>query len=671
MNMIKRALFNFLLVIIVALTGCSSTANDRPSVNDNAALGQATTVKLETPVNSVVAVQTQTPAGSPTPDLRLPAEEWMDWPIVPEVSARAREIYQAGINGGNDPHAFSKIGDCQSIPASFMGIYDMHRYSFTSDVQYLQETVDYFSGSFNRQGESVRGGFNAPAVLLPFWANAEVCQRGETPMECENRIHNPSIVFISLEVWFEGRTPDVYENYLRKIIEYNIAQGTLPILATKADNVEGNHSINYTVAKLAREYDIPMWNFWRAVQPLPNHGLNQSDPTGFHLNLAGWNTRSFTALQVLDAVRRAVENLPAAAEASSSAASTQVVSEPDFSEQPIQGLPYTQIKSLSSEAPASLPFIMLSLAARTDQNVQSAGIFKGGLDGNLWTKLSDPGTILLDDSAAGILAAQGSRLYLVANQQSLLLTDKLQQVSSQPAVWLADGRAAAIIQTDEGYKIGILNPADGNLSFLPAASEEPSTLYPSRESGVVYWGSGECSPAECSISSIFRSGLDGPDPQLLPFNGMPAFAVDGKMAFLQTDAKNKNQLSVVTEAGERLFPLYGNRLVDAAWSPDGSTLAISVSQVSDYSGRVLYSWLFLFSPPYSLNAVLNFPDEAIEKQAWSPDGTSILIVRRPTKGDYELSFVTFDIASRKENKGLGFSLTSEAFAFPQRIFWLP
>ncbi len=55
----------------------------------------------------------------------------------------------------------------------------------------LQETVDHFAGSFNREGESVRGGFNTASVLLPFWANAEVCQPGESPMACENRIHHP------------------------------------------------------------------------------------------------------------------------------------------------------------------------------------------------------------------------------------------------------------------------------------------------------------------------------------------------------------------------------------------------------------------------------------------------------------------------------------------------
>ena len=89
----------------------------------------------------------------------------------------------------------------------------------------------------------------------------------------------------------------------------------LPILATKADNLEGDNSINQTIVRLAGEYEIPLWNFWLAVQPLPNHGLQKD---GFHLTLAGpylddvthmkaaWPWRNLTALQALNAVRVAV-----------------------------------------------------------------------------------------------------------------------------------------------------------------------------------------------------------------------------------------------------------------------------------------------------------------------------------------------------------------------------
>ena len=113
-------------------------------------------------------------------------------------------------------------------------------------------------------------------------------------------------MFISLEVWWEGRTPERYEAYLREIIEFAIAHGVVPILATKADNVEGDHAINLITARLAYEYDLPLWNFWAAVQDLPDHGLDPTRPDGFHISIDAWNVRSYTALRTLDALWRGV-----------------------------------------------------------------------------------------------------------------------------------------------------------------------------------------------------------------------------------------------------------------------------------------------------------------------------------------------------------------------------
>jgi len=246
---------------------------------------------------------------SPTPDVRLLPENWQDWPVVPAVSDRAREIYEAGIARGNNPSHFSKVGDCQNITEAFMGIYDLpDRYSLPQGEEALQSTIDAFAGSFGREGMAVKGGFNVASVLSPMWADPDVCQVGETPLQCELRLQRPVFVFISMEVWFEGRTPQVYEDYLRQIVEYTISQGAVPVLATKADNVEGDHSINRATTQVAYEYDLPLWNFWLAVQPLTDHGIDWArDSDGFHLTVESWNVRSYTALQVLDALRSALQ----------------------------------------------------------------------------------------------------------------------------------------------------------------------------------------------------------------------------------------------------------------------------------------------------------------------------------------------------------------------------
>jgi hypothetical protein len=168
---------------------------------------------------------------------------------------------------------------------------------------------------------------NAAAVLSTLRADPKSCHAGESPLACELRVNNPSLAIISLEEWWAD-DPAKYEQYMRKIIEYTLSQDILPILATKADNLEGNDLINQTIARLAWEYDLPLWNFWLAVQPLPNHGLVQKTADGrpdlFHLThsdnfynytdmdalQSGWAMRNLTALQTLDAVRRALNGLP-------------------------------------------------------------------------------------------------------------------------------------------------------------------------------------------------------------------------------------------------------------------------------------------------------------------------------------------------------------------------
>jgi hypothetical protein len=91
---------------------------------------------------------------------------------------------------------------------------------------------------------------------------------------------------------------------MRRILDTIIAHGAVPILATKADNVEGDNSLNLATAQLASDYDLPLWNFWAAVQPLPAHGMDTKRNDGFHISTDAWSTRSFTGLEALDNIWR-------------------------------------------------------------------------------------------------------------------------------------------------------------------------------------------------------------------------------------------------------------------------------------------------------------------------------------------------------------------------------
>lgn len=237
---------------------------------------------------------------TPTAEDNRDPENWRNWPIIPEVTETARAIYRKGIAMGNNTHAFSKVADCHNVKDSFLGFFDHPgQYSDITGVSELEDTINNFQGYFDRNGQATQRGFNAAAVLSPLWADPEVCLPDENPLECELRITRPIFVLVSLEFWFEDRTPETYERYMRQIIEYTMSQGAVPILATKADNVEKDHSINLTTAKLAVEYDLPLWNWWAAAQPLGDHGIDVGRDN-FHITIEAWNVRSKSFLQVLD-----------------------------------------------------------------------------------------------------------------------------------------------------------------------------------------------------------------------------------------------------------------------------------------------------------------------------------------------------------------------------------
>ncbi|MDP2777003.1 MAG: SGNH/GDSL hydrolase family protein [Anaerolineales bacterium] len=304
----------FLFLIITSLTACAgATEASQPEVE---VTSPGTVVEI-TDTASEAPELTEAPTAAPRPTLA--ADEWKTLPIVPTISDMARAIYQRGLEMGNDPNAFSKVGDCQTSTDFFLVDFDYpDRYGLGEEYAGLQAVIDYYKGSFSRQSLAVKDGFNVAAVLSPLRADPKKCEKGESPLACEYRTHKPSVAIISMETNFNQRSADDYGKYLRQIVDYTISLGIVPVLATKADNSEGDYSINAEIAKIANEYDIPIWNFWAAADPLPNNGFDMEWNDGFHLSfsrnffdkpknmLNAWPWRNLTALQTLEAVREGV-----------------------------------------------------------------------------------------------------------------------------------------------------------------------------------------------------------------------------------------------------------------------------------------------------------------------------------------------------------------------------
>jgi hypothetical protein len=247
-----------------------------------------------------------------TPTTPLPPDFWKSLPVIPTaLDPRVLEIYRHGLELGNHPRIFSRIGDCASAAPAFLvgfdGNYNLGEYA------YLQPAIDYFHLSFKRPSLAAKAGLNTAGVLTTLWTG-EQCQNHESLLDCQYRLDQPAFAIISLgtnEAYYVHRDPASFERNMRLILDDTIARGIVPILATKADNVEGDHSINATIARLALEYGLPLWNFWLAVQPLPDQGMVEPE----HLNSVsyanftdfsiphsleyGMQVRNLTALQML------------------------------------------------------------------------------------------------------------------------------------------------------------------------------------------------------------------------------------------------------------------------------------------------------------------------------------------------------------------------------------
>jgi len=275
---IKAAVLSGCLLLSF-LAACSSPTLVAPTETAASPVGSLpspTPATASTGAASPTVESTSAPSSTP-----LPADFWQKLPVIPEnISERVREIYRQGLSRGNNPHIFSRIGDCNSAAPYFLIGFDKN-YNL-GEFTYLQPAIDYFKGSFERPSLAAKNGLNAAGLLTTIFTDKS-CLNKESLLDCQYRLDHPSFAIISIgsnEAYYVHQDPASFETQMRTVVEDTIAQGIIPILGTKADNLEGDNSINASIARLAREYEIPLWNFWAAAQPLPNQGMSD----GSHLS---------------------------------------------------------------------------------------------------------------------------------------------------------------------------------------------------------------------------------------------------------------------------------------------------------------------------------------------------------------------------------------------------
>ena len=227
---------------------------------------------------------------------------------IPTLSTRMRAIYQNGLRAGRDPNMFTVVGDCNSEPTAYIGRVASGIFQLPAGQSYLQGVIAQFGRSFSRISLAARGGYGTSAMMDPTWADPFFCHTrdGEGPFPCELRFSNASIVFIELGTGDQYKWREFESNY-RPLLDNAIGRGVVPVLVTKADDLESHNGapsgfINGVIRRVAAEYGAPLLDFEAATRPLPNYGLIDEGNADFHLARDGSDLHILTTLQTLQAI---------------------------------------------------------------------------------------------------------------------------------------------------------------------------------------------------------------------------------------------------------------------------------------------------------------------------------------------------------------------------------
>lgn len=236
-------------------------------------------------------------------------------PFITVYEDHARQVHARGQARGLRDDFLLSVGDCNTVSAYYLMPLVTNRVTLNStDQSYLEDgafdtVIAYYGNSFEHRGQGAQLGYNAMSIMDPFWADPEWCGGGESPLACDFR-HTQAF---AMQIMFGANdlkilTPASYETALRDIIEYSLHDDVLPILSTFSYGQEGINRekalvMNAVIVRLAAEYQIPLVNFWRSAQTLPDNGIAYDNA---HLTLDGYNERNRLTLMLLTALHSAL-----------------------------------------------------------------------------------------------------------------------------------------------------------------------------------------------------------------------------------------------------------------------------------------------------------------------------------------------------------------------------
>ncbi len=246
------------------------------------------------------------------------------YPVIPAVTGTARYLARLGRQYGNHPNVFSKVGDSITqwgyflAPVGTGGLRLGDHPELAGVAQWFSQAMARTNNSFANESLAAHGGWRSWDLLDPSRANPGLCQ-AKTPVGCEMAAVRPSVALIMIGTndLADGNV-NAFRTNLSQIVTIVESYGVIPVLSTipyRRDSPELQDRTalyNDAILRVALTYNVPLWNYWLAVEPLPSNGVsvdgvhpsvppdqNTAIFDNMHL-LYGFTMRNLTALQVLN-----------------------------------------------------------------------------------------------------------------------------------------------------------------------------------------------------------------------------------------------------------------------------------------------------------------------------------------------------------------------------------
>lgn len=242
-------------------------------------------------------------------------------PVIPTIdsamTARLATVIQTGQANGNRANVFTRAGD--SITYSNQFLVPLATASAAVDRAgdgSLNDTLGYFRSGFIGSNNSFA---NPSTAAYGGWTSSDVLAR--LPNELATSRPAFVLIMVGTNDITLGVSVDTYRQNLTRIVQTALNAGVVPVLSTIPDialypSAQSRlGEFNQAVQDVGESLQVPVWNYWRALQRLPDKGLSADgvhpsaspngggDLTAFGLNY-GYDVRNLTALQTLDKLRR-------------------------------------------------------------------------------------------------------------------------------------------------------------------------------------------------------------------------------------------------------------------------------------------------------------------------------------------------------------------------------